>query len=311
MRFDDQLPDANVNVSKQHPLRDAAMLTLGVIGLCVLLVFAVAGAINLAVPLIPPSVEEKVFSVIDLDDAMTMPEDADPRAEYIQKLVDDLASHWPELPFPLHASVLEDPVPNAFAVPGGRIMVTQGLLDSVGSETELAFVLGHEIGHFQQRDHLRGLGRGLALVLVSYGLDLGGARGAMSLLQGAMGIADRHFDRDQESGADVFGLGLVQHQYGHVSGATDFFGRRDDFEFGWGEEPSEDDDDEPSESTDRHDTLDRKLEGYFSTHPVDEERAEALNQLADRSGWPRDQSPQPLNFPEPVEPPDAERAAEN
>ena len=41
-----------------------------------------------------------------------------------------------------------------------------GLLENVESENELAFVLGHELGHFRNRDHLRGLGRGIAFSLV-------------------------------------------------------------------------------------------------------------------------------------------------
>jgi Zn-dependent protease with chaperone function len=291
MRFNDELPDDRVNSSQQSPLRDAALIALGVISLCIVLVVAVAGAIDVAVPFIPPSIEARIFSLIDLEDFdegfASGPEDGrpDPRAEYVQELVDGLARHWPELPFRLRTHLVEDESPNAFAIPGGTIMVTQGLLDSVRSETELAFVLGHEIGHFQQRDHLRGLGRGLALVFVGFGLDLGGARGASSLLQGAMGIADRHFDRDQESGADRIGLDLVWREYGDVSGATDFFAQVDELAPEAAGKPLP------------KDRLGERLEGYFSTHPLDEKRARALERLADDNGWERAGMPRALRLP--------------
>lgn len=289
MRFDDQLPDDQVNFSREHPLRDAALLALGVIGLCVVIVFVIAGAINLAVPLIPPSLEARVFSLIDLDEDLSGGEEPDDQALYVQALVDDLAAHWDDLPYPLRVLIVDDEVPNAFAVPGGYILVTEGLLDSVESETELAFVLGHEIGHFQQRDHLRGLGRGLAVSLVTYGFDFGGARGALSLVQGAMGIADRHFDRDQESGADLVGLDLVWRQYGHVAGATDFFAEPDEAS-------------KPDDPSADWKGPDRRLEGYFSTHPLDRDRALTLDRLADERGWSRSQAPPPLDLPPRTEP---------
>ena len=54
-------------------------------------------------------------------------------------------------------------------------MVSTGLLEQTASENELAFVVGHEIGHFRNRDHLRGLGRGVAFGLVLAALSTSGA----------------------------------------------------------------------------------------------------------------------------------------
>ena len=45
---------------------------------------------------------------------------------------------------------------NAVALPGGNIVVFAGLLKEIKSENELAMILGHELGHFAHRDHLRG-----------------------------------------------------------------------------------------------------------------------------------------------------------
>ena len=55
------------------------------------------------------------------------------------------ASERPDLPWEFH--VVDDAAVNAFALPGGFIYVTRGLLTSINDEAELATVMGHEIGH--------------------------------------------------------------------------------------------------------------------------------------------------------------------
>src|SRR5207249_7583393 len=70
---------------------------------------------------------------------------------YIQQFGARLAatSERPNLPWSFH--VVDDPVVNAFALPGGFIYVTRGILAHLNSEAELAGVVGHEIGHVTAR----------------------------------------------------------------------------------------------------------------------------------------------------------------
>ena len=58
-------------------------------------------------------------------------------------------SERPSLPWEFH--VVDDPTPNAFALPGGFIYVTRGMVTLMTSEAQLASVLGHEIGHVTAR----------------------------------------------------------------------------------------------------------------------------------------------------------------
>src|SRR5215212_3584977 len=58
-------------------------------------------------------------------------------------------SERPSLPWEFH--VVDDPTPNAFALPGGFIYVTRGMVTLMMSEAQLASVLGHEIGHVTAR----------------------------------------------------------------------------------------------------------------------------------------------------------------
>jgi len=76
-------------------------------------------------------------------------------AQLVQRVGEELArhSHRPELFY--RFTVLDSPVVNAFALPGGYIYITRGLLAYLNSEAELAAVLGHEIGHVTARHSVR------------------------------------------------------------------------------------------------------------------------------------------------------------
>lgn len=70
---------------------------------------------------------------------------------FVQKIGDDmgLISHRPNLKY--HIKVVDSPVVNAFAVPGGYIYLTRGILAQFNNEAELVGVIGHEMGHVTAR----------------------------------------------------------------------------------------------------------------------------------------------------------------
>jgi len=266
VKFDSTLPDDTANVSPTHPLREAATLVFGITVSAVIVFVAIAAAIELVIPRISPALEARIFSRPEVVHALVpgFEESADPRVAAVDQLLDRIAAHWRENPYALHAIVIADEDPNAFAFPGGLVAVTTGLLDGVESDNELAFVLAHEVGHFRDRDHLRGLGRGLAFGVVIGVFGIGGSAGAAELAGVAGLLAAAGFSREQESSADAFGLGLVAAEYGHVGGATKFFERL----------PKPDN------------AIERGLEGYLSTHPLSAERIDEMRALVDERGWP-------------------------
>ncbi len=85
-------------------------------------------------------------------------DDADLNA-YVQRVGESLAriSERPELPWRFR--VVDDPTPNAFALPGGFIYITRGMLSLMENEAELAGVLGHEIGHVTARHSVQMISR--------------------------------------------------------------------------------------------------------------------------------------------------------
>ncbi len=115
-------------------------------------------------------------------------------------------SHLPSLEW--HFTVLDDPTVNAFAMPGGYIYITRGILPYLNSEAQLAGVLGHEIGHVTHRHSAAQMtqqqlfGAGLALgsiVSPTFARYSGAAQEALSLLF-------LKFSRTDESQADELGV---------------------------------------------------------------------------------------------------------
>lgn len=116
---------------------------------------------------------------------------------------------------------IPQPVVNAAAIPGDTVIVYQGLLDEMASENELMMVLGHEIGHFANRDHLRSIGRTLVVRTV-----ISSIFGDVSFLaDAAQVVTSAQFSQSQEKAADDYGLELLYKNYGQVAGAIDFFDR--------------------------------------------------------------------------------------
>jgi predicted Zn-dependent protease len=115
-------------------------------------------------------------------------------------------SERPALPW--HFEVVDDPTVNAFAAPGGKIFVTRGILPFLGSEAELAGVLGHEIGHVTARHSARQMTRqqlaGIGLIAGSI-LSSTVASAAGGLQQG-LGVLFLSYSRADESQADGLGF---------------------------------------------------------------------------------------------------------
>lgn len=133
--------------------------------------------------------------------------------EYVSNLGRRLASLTPrKLPYRFY--VVNSSVENAFALPGGPIFVTRGLILMLDSESELAAVLGHELGHLNRRHHARYLEKvlGLSLLLQITQALIGkdeGSRIVMMVANAGAYLLALKFSRDQEREADDFGIELV------------------------------------------------------------------------------------------------------
>lgn len=172
-------------------------------------------------------------------------------------------SERPDLPWEFH--VVDDPVPNAFALPGGFIYVTRGLLNLMTTEAQLASVLGHEIGHVTarhsvsqiSRQQLAQLGFGLGAVFVPE------VRPFESLLGAGLGLLFLKYGRDDEREADKLGFAyMLRHDY-------------DVREF-----------DDVFEALERASARDAEggIPNWMATHPAPGERADTARERADAVG---------------------------
>ncbi len=125
---------------------------------------------------------------------------------YVNRVGQKLACvcHRPDIAY--HFAVVDQETENAFAVPGGYVYITSGLLDKLESEAQLAAILGHEIGHVVARDTMVALSRqkvmwaALGAALLSESPDaVGGTLFTANVLS-------LQYSRDDEHDADLAGL---------------------------------------------------------------------------------------------------------
>lgn len=185
--------------------------------------------------------------------------DIDPSlTAYVQGVGDKLAA-VADRDLPYEFVVLNNSVPNAWALPGGKIAINRGLLTELESEAQLAAVLGHEIVHAAAGHSANQMERGLLL----QGLVLGTAiatsdsdYGQLAVLGANVGaqLVNLKYGRDAELEADLYGMRYMSRAgydpQGAVTLQETFVRLNEDRASGW-------------------------LAGLFSSHPPSPERVQA------------------------------------
>jgi predicted Zn-dependent protease len=174
-------------------------------------------------------------------------------------------SHRPNLPYQL--KIVDSPVVNAFAVPGGYIYFTRGILAYLNNEAELVGVMGHELGHVAARHsaeqisraQLANVGLGLGMILVPE------LRHVSDLAQFGVSLLFLKFSRDDERQADDLGVEYSSKLGYDATQMADFFDSLARMEPG------------PSRSG---------LPEWFSTHPNPVDREKAVDRKAEE--WRQD-----------------------
>lgn len=215
--------DDSVNVTAGHPLITFLKHVATALTLVVAAYLLLGLLVDLTVRQISVEQENWLFQQLGMQHlAPSAKEENAALQQKLQTLLDGLPAEVKPAGYHFRLLIDDSKKINAYAVPGGAIVVTQGLLNALESENALVYVLGHEMGHFAQRDHLRGMGRGLVTSII--GLALFGADSTVSeLLANATLAMDYNHSREQERGADDHGLAVLVAHYGHAGGATEFF----------------------------------------------------------------------------------------
>ena len=129
--------------------------------------------------------------------------------QYVQDVGMKLAG-VAEREMPYDFLVVNSDVPNAFALPGGKIFITAGLLSRLTNERQSAGVLGHEVGHVAARHNVKGMQRQMgAQILVDVAGRIAGADKAEAAKLGTKvvtSIATLKYGRGDEHEADMLGV---------------------------------------------------------------------------------------------------------
>jgi len=174
----------------------------------------------------------------------------------VDGIVTRLAAARPDSPYRFHVTVVDEPVFNAFAAPGGQIVLFRKMLQSTENPEELAGVLAHEMQHIYHRHAMKALVRDLstaAIVGAVFG-DVSGV-GALAVTAGRT-LTTLRYSRETESEADREGLRLLQAARIDPGGMVRFF------------------------ETLKKQTGDSGLPAYLSTHPDTEQRLAEMKAMA-------------------------------
>jgi Zn-dependent protease with chaperone function len=105
----------------------------------------------------------------------------------------------------IQSAVLSSPIPNAFALPGGKVYVFSGLLTKADNADEVAGILAHELGHLKHRDGTRNLiyNGGTSFLI---GLLFGDITGSGALIFASRSLVTASYSREAEQNADTFAI---------------------------------------------------------------------------------------------------------
>jgi len=148
-----------------------------------------------------------------------------PAVEAVQEMTKRLTATIVDNPYKFEMSLVSNDVVNAFALPGGHVVVFTGLLKKAESGEEVAGVLSHEISHVLERHGVERIVKQLGIVAVA-AILFGDQQGLIGLAQQlGVELLTLRFSREQETEADLVGLHLLHDARIAPDGMIRFFER--------------------------------------------------------------------------------------
>lgn len=250
-----------MNQPSEHPLTSLFYTAGGILVFLIMLYGTLKLTIDTSIYLMPDTYAVSLTKSLGDVPVFKVESNKDEETRlYLQGILDRLKQNSSLHNVEVEIILKEDPTPNAFAYPGYKIVVHDGLIKGSKSENEIAFVLGHELGHFHYRHLLKGLSSSVfdftfSVVAMVSGIDI-------SIIQGVKAGLNLQFSQNQESESDRYALNLMNHTYdGNSSGVTDFFSRLS-----------------------KDEGVIRKNLKFLFTHPLSQDRIDDLNKSVETMG---------------------------
>ena len=189
---------------ERHTWRIAVWSLAAAGSILALVFFGIPLAADRLAPMVPRAVEKRLGEAIDKQVSFVFSgklcTGAEGRAAFVALV--DKVKRAGGIDEPLDARVISATIPNAFALPGGKIYLTNGLLQKANNVDEIAGVIAHELGHVRNRDSMRQLIQaGGSSFLV--GLLFGDVIGGSAVIFATRSLFNSAYSRDTERGADV------------------------------------------------------------------------------------------------------------
>jgi Zn-dependent protease with chaperone function len=184
------------------------------VSIVVVVLFGVPLAADRLTPLVPPAFERRLGDVAEGQVKTLFGGkicDNAPGQTAFTKLVNAIREAA-GLDTSVQSAVLATPIPNAFALPGGKVYLFSGLLAKADNADEVAGILAHELGHLKHRDNMRGLiyNGGTSFLI---GLLFGDITGSGALIFASRSLVTASYSREAEQNADTFSID-VMHRLG-------------------------------------------------------------------------------------------------
>jgi len=209
-----------INTSKEHPLKEFLLLTVGVLGTLAIVLFILALVADKIAHYLPYSIEQDSQMFV-----MGSSDSSKPIVKYLQDLADKISESQnlpEEMKITVHYS--DDDTVNAYATLGGNVIFFKGLLEKLPNENALSMVMAHEIAHIKHRHPIRSLGSGVVVGLVVSILNSSIGDDIIGQFVGTTGnLTSFKFSREHETEADSTAIESVKALYGHLNGANELF----------------------------------------------------------------------------------------
>ncbi|MFZ1503635.1 MAG: M48 family metallopeptidase [Nitrospira sp.] len=187
--------------------------------------WGIPGVAAAATPYVPVTWEESLGQQVVAHLAPEAQKCRDPeRLQKLDHIVRTLTATRPASPYRITLSVVDAPTVNAFAAPGGQVVILRGLLEQTDSPEQLAGVLAHELQHVYQRHTTKAILEQTAMtfLLTTISGDLSG--GLAWGLEGARTMSSLHYSRTHETEADIEGLRMMQAAHLDPAAMMSFYG---------------------------------------------------------------------------------------
>ncbi|MBU0729344.1 MAG: M48 family metallopeptidase [Proteobacteria bacterium] len=257
-RFLLDLKKTGIGSVKPGVSRSNTRLGLGIAVTVILLisgyVWGLPAGIETFSNLIPLSWEEKLGASVKAQFGIQFTEcDSKETILALEQIIKQLNAAAPDHPYTFKVSLVKSDMVNAFAAPGGQIIIFTGLLKAAENAEEVAGVLAHEMQHILQKHATKNMLKGLSSTLMLQMIFGNQDSFAKIAMHGAQILDHFQYSRKNEEEADQLGFELMLAAGINPQGMIDFF-----------------------ENISHIDDLSEKIPPYLSTHPATAERIQNI-----------------------------------